>query len=326
MGEGWGPRTSLTMSGPSVKIEQIIGDCDWVAWDATINQATPTCTPTVSQTATRADVLGNGLGYSFEHDGRLIFLFGDTIGATNGPPNGPAYYPTWVNFINEFHWQGHDPMAWSWTRQPEDGLLLNFFTDSAGSTLLVQPEYPDGTLVDMGPNNIPNSGISLDGQIHIVCSTGATVKNGIGSYANAFSILARFHEMNKTFTAGRTISQVSNGGHFVMTSLHEFPPESGNSVPGFEEPYVLVFGLGQYRQRDIYLSVIPKRYFESGVDENGKNATRYFARFDPDGLPKWSDKEADAVPVVQDNPLEEIGVGLPRIPGQTIAPRLGISR
>ena len=38
---------------------------------------------------TRFDILGNGQGYSFEHDGEMIFLFGDTI---NNDPNVVNYH------------------------------------------------------------------------------------------------------------------------------------------------------------------------------------------------------------------------------------------
>ena len=86
-------------SGSSVKLEQIAGDCDWVVWDATIvvdssNNITspnPACEPTLSQTITRFDVLGHDLGSNFEHNGQIIFLFGDTIGATRIVPQGVVY-------------------------------------------------------------------------------------------------------------------------------------------------------------------------------------------------------------------------------------------
>src|ERR1700733_10796076 len=76
--------------GSSVKLYQINGDCDWVQWDATINNNPPTCKPTTSMTATQADVLGDDVAASFENNGQLIMTFGDTIGPTRG------YYPTWI--------------------------------------------------------------------------------------------------------------------------------------------------------------------------------------------------------------------------------------
>ena len=79
--------TTITYTPKSSrKLEQVIGDCDWPVWDATNNLpiAPPICKRTTSQTITRGDVLGNGLGTSFEHNGELIVMFGDTIGATTG--------------------------------------------------------------------------------------------------------------------------------------------------------------------------------------------------------------------------------------------------
>jgi hypothetical protein len=283
-------------AGSSHKLYQINGDCDWVEWDATINKPKPTCDKTVSQTASKADVLGNGLGASFEHKGETIFLFGDTIGATTGGADGPAYYPKWINFPNTFRWLAGDPIARSFTRRAEDGLNLDFFQDVSGTHgLLVQPPG-----IDMGPDNIPNAGISIDGQIYIVCSTGTVITGGVANYAGNYSVLAKFDEINQTFSTGRTISRVSDGGHFIYMGLHEAPPGFvGDPDLDFKEPDVVMFGLGSYRNSNIYLSVIPKSQFESGVDEKGKNATRYFTGLNH-GQPTWSKDETDAVPVVTD--------------------------
>src|SRR5829696_8607303 len=57
----------------TIRVEQMIGDCDYAAL-AKSGQ----CTPTTSRTATRAKVLGTDIGASFESQGNLIFLFGDT--------------------------------------------------------------------------------------------------------------------------------------------------------------------------------------------------------------------------------------------------------
>ena len=59
-------------------MEPIIGDVDWL-WNAPGSNV-----PTASQTVTRFHILANGLGHSFENNGKLIFLFGDTLSETNG--------------------------------------------------------------------------------------------------------------------------------------------------------------------------------------------------------------------------------------------------
>ena len=102
----------------SVKLYQVNGDCDWTEWDATINNKTPSCKPTTSQTLTKADILGNDVPVVFENNGEMIVTFGDTIGASG--------YAPWSGVQNSFLWQAHDPIARSTTLNASDGLLLNF--------------------------------------------------------------------------------------------------------------------------------------------------------------------------------------------------------
>jgi Domain of unknown function (DUF4185) len=64
--------------GSSQKVCQLMGETDL-----------QTNKPTANQTETRWGLMGNDLGYSFEHDGKLFFVFGDS-GPTrtfNGKPN-----------------------------------------------------------------------------------------------------------------------------------------------------------------------------------------------------------------------------------------------
>ena len=350
---GWHPPVQLTFnSGSSRKLEQVNGDCDWVVWDKTIVVAkdgtvannNPTCKPTVGRTTTKFDVLGDDIGSSFEHDGKLVFLFGDTIGATSGKGSSRPYYPNWISFANEYLFNAGDPIAYSWTQRPEQGLLLDFFPSPTVSTLplLVQPVYPPtstfsqcvpGSTVHMGGDDVPNAGISLNGQMYIFVNTNADTSAQF-AWLNACSILVKFNEATSTFTAGRKISQgyyplpendnppltvappdPSSAGHFVFTSLHEFPAGFGNWGPGawepsplpggFWQPAVLIYGEGQPGGKSsgtsVYLSIIPVDDFWSGVDYQGNSATRYFAGF-KDGHPTWSEHESDSVPVVYDNP------------------------
>ena len=77
------PPALTYIPGSSVKLYQVNGDCDWAAWDATITSKTPTCIPTVSQTATKADVLGDDVPVAFENNGEMI-------GAAGGNPVATA--------------------------------------------------------------------------------------------------------------------------------------------------------------------------------------------------------------------------------------------
>jgi hypothetical protein len=117
------PAPVLTwITNSSVKLEQIIGDIDWAAHAQGSNLLT------ASQTITRFHIMGNGLGYSFEDKGKLIFLFGDTI--SEAPTNGPLNY------------HAADPLAWSTNTDGEAPLVINFFTNNPATDvtpLFVQP-------------------------------------------------------------------------------------------------------------------------------------------------------------------------------------------
>ena len=244
---------SLTyIPGSSVKIEQIIGDQDYQKK-----------TPTTSQTLSRFNILGNDIGYSFEDNGKLIFSFGDTIGKN-------------VNY------RARDPIAWSTSTDPEAGLLLNFFINADGTPLFVLPPG-----VDMGPDDVPNSGISLPDGVYFICNTGADTSLP-NPHVNDVSLLAHFDERTQKFTTGRTVSRMP-GGHFIITAPHAF----GASV--------LMFGAGGYRASDIYLSITPTISFASGA------GTQYFAGL-MNGQPTWTNSESGAVPVVQDATVGNLSV------------------
>jgi hypothetical protein len=335
-----GTGVTLTFNpGTSTRLYQILGDCDWVEWDAT---AGGDCVATDSHTTTQADVLGSDLGSSFEHKGRLYFLFGDTIGPTEGPPAGPgpAYYPRWSSFFNNYNFMAHDPIAASTTRRAEDGLTLSYLPNPSDSALplLVEPKYPAGAkiprcvgtaTVPMGGDDTPNAGISLDNRIYIIVGTNADPAAAYPQL-NACSVLVRLDEATNAFTAGREVSQSyyplpsslglttppppgTREGHFVNTALHLYPPPGIGA--GAAPPIVLIYGEGQYRGQtsgsSVYLSSIPVSEFWSGKGPDGAPATRYFTGLSRSGLPRWSTDQQDAVPVVYDNPN---GVPLPKGP------------
>jgi hypothetical protein len=256
------PSVLTWIPASTVKLEQVIGDCDLQAQaEQVVARQTVTCVPTTSHTITRFNIAGNGQGGSFEAgDGRMIFFFGDTISSN----------------VSAVNYHAGDPVAWSTSTDPEAGLLLNFYTESNGSPLFVKPSG-----IPMGGDDIPNSGISLNGQIYFIVNTGSDPSQANPQGGDS-SVLVQFGEAAQTFTAGRTISPV--GGRFIGTSLYA----SGSNV--------YMFGAGPYRASDIYLQTVPASSFASGA------GTRYFAGL-VNGQPTWTNSESGAVPVVQDNPL-----------------------
>jgi len=254
----------------SIRLQQLLGEAG--STNGVNTYATDTDRQTSSnllnQTYSRYLVGGADLGYSFEvGNNQLIFLFGDTL-----------------------YFSGGDTMAWSSTTKAGVDLLLNFFTNGDGSTLLVQP-----TNVDMGSFNVPDSGISVNGNTYVVCKTGHTPATGD---INDFSVLTRFEPANSMFLPLRTISALTNGGHFLEMALCQVPGGFGRQTPT-----IYMFGAGKYRGSDIYLASVPVSGFESGA------GTLYFTGLTQitNGPPTWSSLETDAYPIVFDNPTN----GLP---------------
>jgi len=282
--------------GSSVKLYQVNGDCDWTEWDATINNKTPTCVPTTSKTLTNADILGDDVPVVFENPvgngSEMIVTFGDTIGALN--------HAAWSDVTNPFDWGAHDPIAHSTTANASDGLLLNFFLNGTHGIEIQPPPQPDGTAVNMGVDNTPSTGVSIDGTIYLSIKTGnVSSGNGNNDQSMDYSVLTTFNEATQAFTSGRTISALPNG-HFVRTHFYLAQPgQLGTPPPVSPEPIVLTFGIGLPHASNIYLSIIPSSEFWTGTDQNGNSATRYFAGTN-NGQPIWSSSESAAVPIVND--------------------------
>jgi len=251
--------------GSSVKLEQIIGDCDFQAQAQQLVNGQPvTCgVPTASQTGQRFHVLGNGGGYTFEDNGKFIYLSGDTLSTDE----------------NTYRFGAHDAIGFSTTTDGESPFYLTYFgrPNAPDLPLMVEPAG-----INTAGDDIPNSGITLPDGVYIVFSTG-TDSSLPDPHVNDYSVLITFDENAKTFTTGRTISRLP-GGHFVFTSLHTLGSD------------VYMFGVGDYRVSDVFLSKTPASGFKTG------SGTQYFAGI-VNGQPTWTDSESGAVPVVQDNPM-----------------------
>jgi hypothetical protein len=168
----------------------------------------------------------------------------------------------------------------------------------------------------MGPFEVPVTGISLGGQVYVAVST-----NHSADRTTDRSVLTKFTPPAK-FQPLRTISQLPVG-HFIKMSVHlETVPIAGLPSGG---PFVIVWGTGQYRKSDAYLSIVPAAEVESG------KGTRYFAGLGQNGAPHWSDKESDAAPIVQNGTLGDLSVtwskdlGLWLMTYDRRAPRPGIA-
>jgi hypothetical protein len=203
--------------GSTIKLEQLLGE-----EDKQLHQLT------LSRTVTRYGIEGTDLGNSFEHGGRVYFLFGDTVGRLQ---------------------RALDTIATSDANDPESGVRLDFLK-SGGDYLTIQPPG-----VSMGAFEVPVAGISLGGQVYVVVST-----NYSQDRSSDRSVLTKF-TLPANFQPLRTISQLPDG-HFVKMSMHIEPATLAGLPTG--GPFILVWGTGAYRKSDAYLSIAPAAQFETG--------------------------------------------------------------
>ncbi len=204
--------------GSTIKLEQLVGEMDKERHQ-----------PTRSRTFSRYGVLGTDLGYSFEHKGRVYFLFGDTMGRLD---------------------RALDTIATTDARDPERGVRLDFLTVPGRPYLTIEPPG-----ISMGAFETPVGGISLGGNMYVVVRT-----NHSKDWSTDRSVLTKFTQPAK-FQPLRTISQ-SPGGRFITQSLHIQPKPFPGLPPG--GPFVIILGTAKYRGSDAYLLVVPAAHFETG--------------------------------------------------------------
>src|ERR1700680_3839760 len=133
----------ILFPGSSQKVCQLIGETD-----REFNM------PTVSQTETNYGLSGNDLGYSFEHNGKLWFLFGDSkpTATFNAKPNGQTNPPRMP--------LDNDSIGFTSGTNIDQCLKLDFVRDSIGAyqspVVLNAQGKPAITLTDF---EVPNAGI-----------------------------------------------------------------------------------------------------------------------------------------------------------------------
>lgn len=122
--------------------------------------------PTLNRTLSRFDLVGTDLGSSFEHKGKLYFLFGDT-----------------------WHRPGdRDSAAWTESRDPAK-IDLTFLTGPDGKWLSLT--VPGITQAGW---DIPSYGVSIDGKMYVVFTTDHSDAKTMGR-----SVLAVSQDDGQTF-------------------------------------------------------------------------------------------------------------------------------
>ena len=252
-------------AGTTRKILQLNGDQD-----------TPAGIPTLSRTESRAGVIGTDLGSSFEHKGRLCFLFGDT----KGRPGNVT-----------------DCLAFSTSAVPEK-LVLNF---PLAADKKFRPLKVPG--ISQGGMEVPVGGLSLGGKMYLVHTTDwhEPTKN------MERSVLARSDDDGRTWLKLYNLSQATQhdmtNAKFINVSLATVEVrESAEAAPFAPGTFVYLWGTGAYRKSKPCLARVPAARIEEHA------ALRYYAGLEPDGRPRWSAREADAVALFDQPQLGELSV------------------
>jgi hypothetical protein len=124
----------VRVDGSVLKVCQLVGD-----FDIERNESA------TSLTFTRYGVAGTDLGVSFEHNGELIFLFGDTVGQNVFPFSGKD-----------------DSFAHTTDFTVDDGLNLTFYTGQPAKFL---PPWVPG--ISQSAFEVPMEGIEVNGVAYV---------------------------------------------------------------------------------------------------------------------------------------------------------------
>ena len=234
-------------------------------------------TPAHNRTETRFGLVGTDLGASFEHDGRLWFLFGDT----------------WPDP------EGGDSVAWTTDRTPEPEIGLEFV--SAGSRF-VRPRVstPDGRPVSTTFFEVPLDGFSADGHMYVFRTT--EHYREAGREVMGRSILTRAVNGDPTnLVCLYDLSIVREGGKFINVSC--VVADDGVEGLPFGGTAVLVWGSGLYRASDAYFACVPL-----GDVEDRSRWRFWCGREARSRRAVWSENESDAVALFAHPQIGELSV------------------
>ncbi|MGV3616244.1 MAG: DUF4185 domain-containing protein [Fimbriimonas sp.] len=228
--------------------------------------------PTDNQTETKFGLRGTDLGASFEHEGKLVILFGDTH------PNGPN--------TPDRPFDG-DAIAFSDDRNPDDGFTMDFVKAADGKYLAVAAPG-----VSLKGFEVPNGGFSHGGYIYGYFTTDAIhgLPRGMGM---GRCVLLRSRDGRKW----ESLYTVSTG-KFINVSPWVVDAAKTPGLPTDKGKGVLLWaGSREYRRSDPYLAFLP-------LDKvNDPSAMRYWA-----GDGSWSRLETEAAPLFAHKEIGEISV------------------
>lgn len=226
---------------------------------------------TVNATESNYRFWGTDLGASFQHDGKLVFLFGDTHVAPG---------------LQRAH--DRDLVALSDDTDPEDCLSLSIGKEEDGGFRPLNIPTVDG-----GAFSVPTGGFSANGKMYVYASTDSAPGKPM-----ARTVLAASSNGGRDFERLYDVSTEK----FINVAPVTVEPGHVAGLPTAGRG-VLLWGSGTYRRSDTHLAYLPADAAED------RSQMRYFAGTDPvTGTPQWSHAEADAKPLLQQACVGELSV------------------
>ena len=242
--------------------------------------------PTLSQTETRFGFSGSDNGYSFEHRGRLYFLFGDSPPTPKfkGHPNAQTDPPRIAD--------DNDAIAFITDSAAGPCLKLNFTVDSIGAFRNpVVLDTKGKPAITLRTNETPVSGISDGGRIYVIFGTDNFLSNPVGgpSMSNG--------------GATRTVVAVSDDSANTFHYLYNFSTAPGakfifSAIALGQDGYIYFWGAEgdtNYRKSAPFLARKPVGSMSDS------SAIEYLHAYNPDGTPVFMSGEHNAIPIFHDS-------------------------
>ena len=278
---------------------------------------------TINRTETNYGLAGVDLGASFEHNGRIYFLFGDTISSVgfsddngNRPVDGDSI--AWVA-------TDADPEQCLQSAAPPPTSITPLTFLTAPDKRYLSPRVQHGSnIIPRSGFDVPAAGFSANGNLYAFFTTDSD-PNQIAPCLHETmgrSVLARLDdESQNRFTYlydvscrpgiacavpnpglcnFSTASPSGSAGYFINVSPVIVNNADVPGLPDIADPAgkgLLLWGSGQYRCSNVYLAYVPLNSIESST----RLSWRY-AVIDTAGQVHWSGCEADAIPLLNQAP------------------------
>jgi hypothetical protein len=222
-------------------------------------------------------IRGVDLGSSFMHNGRICFLFGDTMRIDQITEDGKNLHSSDFNF---------DAVAFCPAdANPDNGLSLTF---NSG------PPVIGGGLVEQKDFDVPLDGVSFRGSMFVFFSDKS---RQVTEYYPLMgrSVVARSDNDGNDFVFLREFS----GKKFINVTLDAADGDQ-IGLPTFGKT-LLIWGSGRYRSSDVYLAAMPLEEIASG------RFVRYYAGQRGE-TPIWATDEEEAAPLFPEACVGELSV------------------